>query len=132
MRQALHNQSYAMRAGVFPTNVVLRSSDTMALDALLASITDGVYIGGLGATTPQGSLRHGELTSTIIGPSFHIRQGKLDRPLRDGTLRLQVNLCDLLQEITGFSTAKRQVALPTLQSLVLTPEVRCRRLRLVG
>lgn len=131
MRHAMHNQSYAMRAGIFPTNVVLRGSDTMALDTLLESIDDGIYIGGLWATVPQGPRQHGDLSSTVVGPSFHIRKGKLDRPLRDGTMRLQLNLRHLLRDITGVSIDERQVASPTWQSLVLTPAVRCRLARLV-
>ena len=130
MRHALHQQSYAMRAGIFPTNVVIQGNDTMALDDLLEPIDDGVYIGGLWGTTPQGAPQHGNLLSTVIGPSFHIRKGKLDRPLRNGTMRLQINLQRLLQDITGIATDERQVASPTLQSLVLTPAVRCRLVRL--
>jgi hypothetical protein len=44
---------------------------------------------------------------------------------------VQGNLRELLQDITGISNEPQQVALPTLQSLVLSPAVQCRRIRLV-
>ena len=132
MRYALHGQSFGMRPGIFPTNVILSGEQAVALDALLEPIANGVYIGGLWHISPHGTRRSGEFTGTIIGPSFHITQGKRARPLRSGTLHLHDNICDLLQGITGLSTDRHQFALATMQSAVLTPAVRCRRGRLVS
>ena len=131
MRYASNGQSYSMRPGIFPTNVLLTSDAAVALDTLLAPIADGIYVGGLWHTVPQGERRRGDFISTVIGPSFHIQHGKLGRPLRPGTLHVQDNLHHLLHGITGLASERQQVVLSTLQSLVLTPAVRCRRLRLV-
>jgi predicted Zn-dependent protease len=98
---------------------------------LLDPLTDGIYVGGLWYTVPQGGLQTGEFTSTVIGPSFRIQQGKLAQPLRPGTLRLHDNLLDLLHRITGLSTTQQAIALATMQSLVLAPDIRCRQARFV-
>jgi predicted Zn-dependent protease len=125
MRFATDGQSFGMRPGIFPTNVTLTSSEAVPLDTLLEPLANGIYVGGLWYTIPQGGLQTGEFTSTVIGPSFHIQQGKLTQPLRPGTLRLRDNLLGLLQRITGLSTSQQAVALVTMQSLVLAPDIRC-------
>ena len=125
MRHATNGQSFAMRPGIFPTNVTFSSPDAVALDVLLAPIDRGLYVGDLWHTrTPQG-LRTGVFTSTVIGPSFAIRQGQLAEPVRPGTLSLQDNFLDLLQRLTGISTTRQPVVLATRQSLVLAPEWGC-------
>jgi PmbA protein len=132
MRFAPNGASFAMRPGIFPTNVVLTSPQAEARDALLAAITDGICVGGLWYTSPVGGLQTGDFTSTVIGPSFHIRHGKLAEPLRPGALRLQDNYLNLLHHITGISTTQRAVVLATMQSLVLAPELRCSTARFVA
>jgi predicted Zn-dependent protease len=125
MRFATDGQSFGMRPGIFPTNVTLTGSDAVTFDALLAPMAQGIYVAGLWYTTPQGGLHTGNFTSTVIGPSFVIQQGKLAQPLRPSTLRLQDNFLDLLQRLTGLSTTSQPVLLSTRQSLVLAPELRC-------
>jgi len=125
MRHATNGQSFAMRPGIFPTNITFSSPDAVGLDALLAPIDQGLYVGDLWhITTPEG-LRTGVFTSTVIGPSCAIRQGQLAEPVRPGTLYLQDNVLDLLQRLTGISTTQQPVVLATRQSLVLAPEWRC-------
>ena len=132
MRYASNGQSYSMRPGIFPTNVLLTSDAAVALDTLLAPIADGIYVGGLWHTVPQGERRRGDFISTVLGPSFHIQHGKLGRPLRPGTLHVQDNLHRLLHGITGLASERQQIVLSTRQSMVLTPAVRCRQLRFVS
>jgi predicted Zn-dependent protease len=131
MRHSLRHQSYAMRPGIFPTNAVLSSAQAVETETLIAAIDNGVYIGGLWGTTPQGEPQQGDFSSTVIGPSFRIQHGQRTTSLRAGAMRVQGNLRELLQDITGISNEPQQVALPTLQSLVLSPAVQCRRIRLV-
>ncbi len=132
MRHATNGQSFAMRPGIFPTNITFSSPDAMVLDALLAPIDQGLYVGDLWHTmTPEG-LRTGAFTSTVIGPSFAIRQGQLAEPVRPGTLSLQDNFLDLLQRLTGISMTQQPVVLATRQSLVLAPEWRCSQAHFVA
>jgi TldD protein len=125
MRHATNGQSFAMRPGIFPTNVTFSSFDAVALAALLAPIDQGLYVGDLWHTTTPAGLRAGAFTSTVIGPSFAIRQGQLAEPVRPGALSLQDNFLSLLQRLTGISTTQQPVVLATRQSLVLAPEWRC-------
>ena len=132
MRYATNGQSFAMRPGIFPTNVTFSSPDAVALDALLAPIDQGLYVDDLWhPTTPEG-LRAGALTSTVIGPSFTIRQGQLAEPVCPGALSLQDNFLALLQRLTGISTTQQPVVLATRQSLVLAPEWRCSQAHFVS
>lgn len=132
MRHATNGQSFGMRPGIFPSNVTFSGSEEAPLETLLDSLRDGIYVGGLWYTYPQEGLYTGEFTSTVIGPSFRIRQGKLAEPLQPGTLRLHDNVLDLLQRVTGMTTTRHAVPLATMQSLVLAPAVRCSRARFVA
>jgi TldD protein len=125
MRHATNGKSFGMRPGIFPTNVTFSSPDAVAFDALLEPIDQGVYVGGLWHTIAPEGLHTGACTSTVIGPSFAIRQGKLAEPVQAGQLRLQDNFLDLLQRLTGLSTTRQPVVLATRQSLVLAPEWQC-------
>ncbi len=132
MRHHLAHQSFHMRAGIFPTNVVLSCDDAVDFDALIAPVTEGIYIGRLWAPIPQGPMQNGDFTSAIIGPSFQIQNGQLTQSLRPNVMRLQANLRDLLQGLSGASATPRAIASPTAQSQVITPDVRCHELRVTA
>lgn len=125
MRFATNGQSFGMRPGIFPTNVTFTSDAEETSEALLAPIPNGIYVGDLWYTYPQDGLHTGVFTGTVYGSSFCIRDGKLAQPIRPQTLRLHDNVLDLLQRITGISTARQAVPLATMQSLIVAPEVRC-------
>ncbi len=127
MRYAFHGQSFAMRPGIFPTNLCLTGTDPMTLDTLLASVGEGIYIGDLWNTFLHGPRLKGDFSSTVIGPSFQISQGRLAQPLLPGSLSLHGNVRDVLREIMGVADTLQATASPTLQSIVLTPAVWCRR-----
>ena len=125
MRHATNGKSFGMRPGIFPTNVTCSSPAAVAFEALLEPIDQGMYVGGLWHTMAPEGLHTGAFTSTVIGPSFAIRQGQLAEPVQPGRLRVQDNFLDLLQRLTGLSTTRQPVVLATRQSLVLAPEWRC-------
>jgi predicted Zn-dependent protease len=129
MRHHLTHHSFDMRAGIFPTNVILSSDEAVDLHTLIAPVTEGIYIGRLWAPTPQGPMQHGNFTCAITGPSFHIQDGRLTQPLQSSAMRLQAHLLQLLQALTGTSTQWRAIVSPTLQSQVVTPDVRCHQVR---
>jgi PmbA protein len=131
MRFATNGESFRMRPGIFPTNLVLTGTAAVSQEELLAPIADGIYVGGLWYTMPQGGLHTGNFTSRVVGPSFRIRHGQLAEPLQPATLRLQDNFLDLLQRLAGISTTSCAVAFATWQSLVLAPELQCSQARFV-
>jgi len=125
MRHTTNGQSFGMRPGIFPTNIVCSSPEAVALPSLLAPIEHGVYVGGLWRLTVPTGLRTGHCVGLVMGPSFMIRHGQLAEPIQPGTLQWQGNILELLQGLTGVSTTQQPVALATRQSLVLAPEWRC-------
>ena len=131
MRHAMNGESFAMRPGIFPTNVTFPSDEAVPRDALVAPITNGIYVGGLWATAFRRGTAPGDFISTVVGPSFHIHEGKLAQPLQPRVLHIQDNVLDLLQRLTGLSTLRCPVVLTSGQSVVLAPELRCSRLSFV-
>ena len=131
MRHALNGESFAMRPGIFPTNVTFASGEAVPRDALIAPITNGIYVGSLWATAFRRGAAPGDFVSAVAGPSFHIHEGKLARPLQPRVLHIQDNVLDVLQRLTGLSTLRRPVALASGQSVVLAPELRCGRVSFV-
>jgi predicted Zn-dependent protease len=125
LRHATNGQSFAMRPGIFPTNITFASPAAVDLATLLESIGHGLYVESLWHTTAPEGLHTGTFTSTVIGPSYTIRQGRLAEPVQPGTLGLQGNFLDLLQRLTGLSTTRQPVVLATRQSVVLAPEWGC-------
>lgn len=125
MRHATNGKSFGMRPGIFPTNVTFSSPEAVPFEALLDPIDQGVYVGSLWHTRAPVGLHSGTFSSTVIGPSFAIRQGRLAEPVQPGSLRLHDNFLDLLQRLTGLSTTRQPVVLATRHSLVLAPEWRC-------
>ena len=131
MRHALNGDGFAMRPGIFPTNVTFASDEAVPRDALMAPITNGIYVGGLWATALRRGAAPGDFISTVVGPSFHIHDGKLAQPLQPRALHIQDNVLDVLQRLTGLSTLRRPVVLASGQSVVLAPELRCSRVSFV-
>ena len=85
MRHATNGQSFAMRPGIFPTNVTFASPDAGARCPPGPHRPGSVRRRSVAYTTPEG-LRTGAFTSPVIGPSYAIRQGQLAEPVRPGTL----------------------------------------------
>jgi predicted Zn-dependent protease len=127
MRYALQNQSFATRPGIFPTNLCLTGTDPVTLDTLLTSVAEGIYVGDLWNTFLHGPRLKGDFSSTVVGPSFQISQGRLTQPILPGSLSLHANVRQVLRHIMGLADTPQVIAAPTLQSIVLTPAVWCRR-----
>lgn len=131
MRHAMNDESFAMRPGIFPTNVTFVSDEAVPRDALVAPITNGIYVGGLWATAFRRGAAPGDFIGTVVGPSFHIHEGKLAQPLQPRMLHIQDNVLDVLQRLSGLSTLRRPVVLASGQSVVLAPELQCSRVSFV-
>lgn len=125
MRHAMNGESFAMRPGIFPTNVTFTSNEAVPRDALVAPVANGIYVGGLWATAFRRGAAPGDFISTVVGPSFHIHEGKLAQPLQPRVLHIQDNMLEVLQRLDGLSTLRRPVVLASSQSVVLAPELRC-------
>ena len=131
MRHALNGESFAMRPGIFPTNVTFASDEAVPRDALMAPITNGIYVGGLWATAFRRGAAPWRLHQHGRRPIFSHPRGKLAQPLPPRVLHIQDNVLDVLQRLTGLSTLRRPVVLTSGQSVVLAPELRCGRVSFV-
>lgn len=127
MRHAMNGEGFAMRPGIFPTNVTFASDEAMPRDALVAPIASGIYVGGLWATAFRRGATSGDFIGSVVGPSFHIHEGKFAQPLQPRVLHIQDNVLDVLRRLSGLSTLRRPVVLASGQSVVLAPELRCSR-----
>jgi PmbA protein len=81
--------------GATPTNVIMQSRDGVDQTELLAAVGNGIYIGRVWYTYPINGQRAGDVTCTISGDSYVIREGKLAAPLAPNCLRLNANIAQI-------------------------------------
>jgi PmbA protein len=78
--------------GANATSVFMRTHDGVDDTELLAAVGDGIYIGRVWYTYPINGMRAGDVTCTISGDSYVIRDGKLAAPLAPNCLRINANI----------------------------------------
>ncbi|MBV8774329.1 MAG: hypothetical protein JO166_18650, partial [Deltaproteobacteria bacterium] len=81
--------------GANATNVIMNSRDGVDQTELLAAVGDGVYIGRVWYTYPINGQRAGDVTCTISGDSYVIRDAKLAAPLAPNCLRINANIAQI-------------------------------------
>ncbi|HEV2339325.1 MAG TPA: metallopeptidase TldD-related protein [Patescibacteria group bacterium] len=100
----------ASAVGVYATNLVIESSQSVTPDELLKEVRDGIFIGRLWYTYPIGGYASGIISGTAIADCFTIKNGKLDQPILPNTLRIEDNLGEMIQRIIGIANNQ----LPTI------------------
>src|SRR2546423_11724233 len=92
------------RSTLFPYTTLFRSgADPVALEELLQTVRDGLYIGRIWYTYPINGLRAGDFTCTVVADSYIIRSEEHTSELQS----LAYLVCRLLLEkkiITTNST----------------------------
>jgi PmbA protein len=78
--------------GANATSVIMRAHEGVDQKDLLASVREGIYIGRVWYTYPINGQRAGDVTCTISGDSYVIRDGKLAAPLAPNCLRINANI----------------------------------------
>jgi PmbA protein len=78
--------------GANATSVIMRTRDGVDRADLLSAVGDGIYIGRVWYTYPINGQRAGDVTCTISGDSYVIRDGKLAAPLAPNCLRINANI----------------------------------------
>jgi len=78
--------------GANATSVIMGTRDGVDQADLLAAVGDGLYIGRVWYTYPINGQRAGDVTCTISGDSYVIRDGKLAAPLAPNCLRINANI----------------------------------------
>jgi PmbA protein len=77
------------------TNVIMRTRDGMVEKEMVAAVGDGIYIGRVWYTYPINGQRAGDVTCTVSGDSYVIRNGRLAAPLAPNCLRINANIAEL-------------------------------------
>jgi predicted Zn-dependent protease len=77
------------------TNVIMRTRDGMAEKEMVATVGDGIYIGRVWYTYPINGQRAGDVTCTVSGDSYVIRNGRLAAPLAPNCLRINANIAEI-------------------------------------
>jgi len=105
------------------SNLIVEGSDPVALDELIKSVRDGLYIGRIWYTYPINGLRAGDFTCTVVGDSFTIRDGRIASPLKANSVRINDNITRLLTHIAGITKDQRGTLVWGVDEVVYTPEI---------
>ena len=71
--------------------------------------SDGLYFGRIWYSYPVNGLAAGDFTSTVVGDSFLIKEGKLEKPLAPNRLRINDSFVSLFDRIIGVGSEGRVV-----------------------
>jgi len=105
------------------SNVVVEGADPVSLDALIASVKDGLYVGRIWYTYPINGLRAGDFTCTVVGDSYVIRDGRRVGPLKANAIRIDDNLNRLLQHVLGVTKNVKGTIVWASDEVVYAPEI---------
>lgn len=123
-------RSYDIQPRICPTNIVIEGREEIGSQELLSEIYNGIYIGRIWYTYPINGLAAGDFTSTIIADSYIIKEGKITKPLKPNTVRINSNITDILNNIIAISKDKKQTIVWGGEEVVLAPEIAVQGIRL--
>lgn len=123
-------RNYTMQPQICPTNIVIGGKEEVPSQSLLSKINDGIYIGRIWYTYPINGLAAGDFTSTIIADSYLVKGGKIVKPLKPNTVRINNNITDILDKIIAVSNDKRQTVVWGGEEVVLAPEIAVQDIKL--
>jgi PmbA protein len=115
--------------GIHPTNVVV-PGDVPDTDTICKHVGDGIYIGRIWYTYPVNGLRAGDFTSTVVADSYVIKDGKLAEPVKANTLRINENILNVLDNVTGVTKDGNPVIVWAADEIVYAPEIAVKNVHL--
>jgi PmbA protein len=116
-------RSHEILPKVCPTNIVIEGKEEVPSQSLLSAIQDGIYIGRIWYTYPINGLAAGDFTSTIVADSYLVKGGKIIKPLKPNTVRINNNIMDILNNVIAVSSDKKQTIVWGGEETVLAPEI---------
>jgi PmbA protein len=105
------------------TNIVVEGADAVSLEELIRTVRHGLYVGRIWYTYPINGLRAGDFTSTVVGDSFIIRDGRIAAPLKANTVRINDNIIRVLESVGGVTKDARGTIVWAADEVVYTPEI---------
>ncbi|MCS7206983.1 MAG: metallopeptidase TldD-related protein [Dehalococcoidia bacterium] len=115
--------------GIFGTNVIISTSQPCTHEELLRRVGNGLYIGRIWYTYPINGLAAGDFTCTIVGDSYLIKDGRLDKPIKPNTVRINDSIHRVLRGIIGIGDKPRGTLVWAADSIMYVPEVAVQRLQ---
>ncbi len=116
-------RSFEATPGTSASNVIIEGADPVSLDALVARVRDGLYVGRIWYTYPINGLRAGDFTCTVVGDSFVIRDGRIAEPLLANAIRINDNVTRLLGAIVGTTEDARGTMVWGADEVVYAPSL---------
>lgn len=116
-------RSFEATPGTSASNVIIEGADPVSLDALVARVRDGLYVGRIWYTYPINGLRAGDFTCTVVGDSFVIRDGRIAEPLLANAIRINDNVTRLLGAIVGTTKDARGTMVWGADEVVYAPSL---------
>jgi PmbA protein len=116
-------RSFETTPGTSASNVMIEGADPVSLDALVARVREGLYVGRIWYTYPINGLRAGDFTCTVVGDSFVIRDGRIAEPLLANTIRINDNVTRLLGAIVGSTRDARGTMVWGADEVVYAPSL---------
>jgi len=114
---------HAALPSISPTNLVIEGSKAAALEDLLHTVKNGIYVGRIWYTYPINGIKAGDFTSTIVGDSYVIRNGKLAEPLEPNTVRIDDTIHSVLNRITSIENQKTGIVLWAADEVFYAPHI---------
>lgn len=108
--------------GIHPTNVLV-PGEIEDTDAICRMVGNGIYIGRIWYTYPVNGLRAGDFTGTVVADSYVIKDGKLDKPIKPNTLRINENVLNVLNNVMGATKEGKPVLVWAADEIVYAPEL---------
>ncbi|MBI1886543.1 MAG: hypothetical protein HYS09_09580 [Chloroflexi bacterium] len=115
--------------GIHATNVLV-PGEVGSLEELARLVGDGLYVGRIWYTYPVNGLRAGDFTSTIIGDSFVIRDGKFAEPVKANTVRINDSVHNVLNGVLGVTREGKPTLVWAADEIVYAPEIAVEKVRL--
>jgi PmbA protein len=80
-------------------------------------------VGRIWYTYPINGIKAGDFTSTIVGDSYMIRDGKLAEPLEPNTVRIDDTIHSVLNRITSIENQKTGIVLWAADEVFYAPHI---------
>jgi len=123
-------RNHASIPSISPTNVVIEGEPSFHLGGLLKKVKDGIYIGRIWYTYPINGLQAGDFTSTIVGDSYLVKDGKLAEPLKPNTVRINDNVHSVLKQIMGIENTHTGIVLWAADEVIYAPHIAISQLKM--
>ena len=116
---------FSMRPRIAATNVFVEGDAPIASEDLIRQVQEGLYIGRIWYTYPINGLRAADFTCTVVGDSYTIKEGRLDKPLTPNSIRINDNVVRLFNHVLGVSAVAKPTLVWAADEVIYAPEIAC-------